>query len=239
MIVKTKAIVFSSVKYAEADLIATCFTEKEGIKSYLLKNILKARKTGLKASYFQPLSQLELIANHKNKGNLEYIREAKIAIPYQNLHTNIIKGSLVMFLSEILKNCIREEEPNQPLFRFISESLIWLDQNNETANFHIYFLLELSRFLGFYPDTENIDFPFFNLIEGKFEQNKTELYSTDKILSKNLKLFFNHSLEEIKTISFSKQNRSAILDTILTYYQLHIQGYRKPKSLAVFNQLFN
>ena len=78
MVVATKAIVFSAIKYSEADLIVSCFTETSGMKSYLLRNILKSKKGKLKASFFQPLTQLEIIADHKNKGTLEYIKEAKI-----------------------------------------------------------------------------------------------------------------------------------------------------------------
>lgn len=239
MIVSTEAIVFSSLKFGEADLIVTCFTKKEGVKTYLLKNILKSKKKGIKASYFQTLTQLELIANHKNKGTLEYIREVKIGIPYRTLHTDIIKGSLVMFLSEILKNCIREEEANFPLYDFISDSLIRLDQQEESANFHIYFLIKLTRFLGFYPDLSHIDFPYFNLMEGRFELQKTEPYSADKSVSKNLKMFFKEDTETVQSLPFSKKDRAEILEVLLVYYQLHVQGYKKPKSLEVFQKLFS
>src|SRR5690606_4584105 len=112
MIVKTKAIVFSSIKYADADLIVTCFTEEFGIQSYLLRSILKSKKSSLRASFFQPLTQLDLVVTHRNKGKLEYIREAKVISPYETLHTDLIKTSLVMFLAEILKSTIREEEAN-------------------------------------------------------------------------------------------------------------------------------
>ncbi|MDX1782636.1 MAG: recombination protein O N-terminal domain-containing protein, partial [Aequorivita vladivostokensis] len=122
MVVATKAIVFSAIKYSEADLIVSCFTETAGIKSYLLRNIMKTRKGKLKASFFQPLTQLELIAEHKNKGTLEYIKEAKISFPYKTLHTDIVKSGLVMFLAEMLKNCIREEETNNELFVFLENA---------------------------------------------------------------------------------------------------------------------
>lgn len=239
MTVKTKAIVFSAIKYAEADLIVTCFTEKAGIKTYLLRNILKSKKSGLKTSYFQPLTQLELVATHKNKGTLEYIREAKIAVPYKSLHTDIVKTGLVMFLSEILKSCIREEEANVQLYHFIEQSLLWLDENQQVANFHIYFMLQLSSYLGFYPDATDKNLPYFNLLEGKFQLNKIEPYCMEGETVDHLKMFFDNDKEELKSLHLSKQSRSNLLDVLLTYYQLHVQGYKKPKSLAVLNQLFN
>lgn len=239
MTVKTKAIVLSSIKYAEADLIVTCFTEKNGVKSYLLRNILKSRRSGLKASYFQLLTQLELVATHKNKGTLEYIRDAKIAVPYGTLHTDIIKTSLVMFLSEILKNCIREEEANDPLYHFLEKSLLWLDENDQVSNFHIYFMLQLSYYLGFYPDASEKDLPYFNILEGKFQLNKTDHYCMEGKTIDHLKLFFDHSDEALKTLQLSKQSRSNLLDLLLIYYQLHVQGYKKPKTLPVLNTLFS
>lgn len=238
MIVKTKAIVFSAIKYSEADFIACCYTESDGIKTYLLRNILKSRKSGLKASYFQPLTQLDIIANHKNKGTLEYIREAKIAIPYSTLHTNIVKSSLVLFLAEMCKNCIREEETNIWLFNFLEESLLWLDQNDEVANFHIYFLLRLSHFLGFYPDATNIEDKFFNIQEGNFQKSKNTEYCLEGETVDSMKLFFNSSLYNMGSIKLSKSVRSNLLELLLTYYSFHIQGYQRPKSLAVVSQLF-
>ncbi len=238
MLVSTKAIVFSAIKYAEADLIVSCFTEEAGLKTYMLRGILKSKKGKLKASYFQPLTQLEVIADHKNRGNLEYLREAKIFYPYKSLHTNIVKSSLVMFLSEMLKNCIREEEKNVELYRFLENSLISLDEKEQVANFHIYFLLELSNYLGFYPDASNSDLAFFNVLEGNFQADDTDDYCLEGVYIEEFKRFFNISIDTLEQIKLNKNNQQDILNLILNYYQLHIQGYRKPKSLPILNQLF-
>lgn len=239
MVVATKAIVFSAIKYSEADLIVSCFTEVAGIKSYLLRNILKSKRGKLKASYFQPLTQLELIAEHKNKGTLEYIKEAKVFYPYQTLHTDIVKSGLVMFLSEMLKNCIREEESNLELYSFLEHSFQWLDQSDEVANFHIFFLLQLSMHLGFYPDASNIDEAYFNIMEGNFQGVNTSNYCLEGVQIENFKKFFGINLETLDTIKLSKTARHNLLELILAYYSFHVQGYQKPKSLAVLNQLFS
>ena len=238
MIVATKAIVFSAIKYSEADLIVSCYTQVAGIKSYLLRGVLKTKKGKLKASYFQPLTQLELIAEHKNKGTLEYIREAKVFNPYKTLHTTIVKSGLVMFLSEMLKNIIREEEPNDQLYIFLENSFNWLDQNEEVANFHIFFLLQLSMYLGFYPDASNIEDKYFNIMEGSFQSTYTSNYCLEGRQIENFKHFFNINFETLGSIQLSKTERQTVLELILTYYSFHVQGYQKPKSLAVLNQLF-
>lgn len=239
MLVNTPAIVFSSIRYSEADLIVHCFTKTDGIKSYMLRNILKAKKAKLKASFFQPLTQLDIIADHKNKGTLEYIKDAKISVPYQTLHTQIIKSGMVLFLAEMLKNCIKEEEPNESLYHFIENSLLWLDSNDDIANFHILFLLELSKHLGFYPDAIHIENEYFNLMDGVFQNNSTDNYCFNGVAITEFKRFFGINFDAVTAIKMNKKTRSEVLNVLLLYYQLHVQGYHKPKSLSVLNQLYS
>jgi len=107
----------SAIKYGEADLIVKCYTQL-GLKSYMLKGVMKSKKGRLKAAYFQPLTHLELVARHNNKGNLNFIKEVKISYPYQTIPFNIIKQTMVLFLSEVLSKSIYEEEENRQLFEY-------------------------------------------------------------------------------------------------------------------------
>ena len=240
MVVTTPAFVFSKIKYGDADLIVTCFTKSDGVKTYLLRGVLKSKKGKLRAALFQPLTYLDLEAFHKNKGTLERIKEAKVGIPYQSLHTDVVKGSLVLFLAEVLQYAIQEEEANDPLFSFLTQSVIWLDSNNDhIADFHILFLLKLTTYLGFYPDASNSDLPYFNLVEGNFQGTPFG----DKVQRKEtitaFKLFFGINFDALSQIKLSKVVRLEVLNLLLLYYQLHLQGFKKPKSLEVLQQLYN
>lgn len=238
MVITTKAIVLSSIKYSEADLIVKCYTKSSGLKSYLLKNILKSKRGKLKASYFQPLTLLEIEAVHKNKGNLERINEAKILYPYQSLHTQVVKSAMVIFLAEILTSSIQEAAEDKALYQYLEKSFIWLDSANEIANFHILFLLKLSIYLGFYPDTSTIAQPYFNLLEGNFQVNNIGRYCVDGVHVAELKQFFGIEFEAISRIKPTKKIRMDILNLLLMYYQLHLQSFKKPKSLLVLNKIF-
>jgi DNA repair protein RecO (recombination protein O) len=48
---------------------------------------------------------------------------------------------------------------------YFLEIAFWLDAHDEIANFHLILLLEVSKYLGFYPDIL-IDMPFFEMTEG-------------------------------------------------------------------------
>lgn len=239
MQVETKALVFSSVKYGEADLIVTCYTERFGLKSYLLRAVLRAKKSKLRASLFQPLTLLQLNAYHKDKGTLERIQDAQILVPYKTLHTQVVKTSLVMFLSEILKNSVKEEEANLELFRFLMSSLLWLDENEKIANFHLAFLLKLTGHLGFYPDFIHCELPYFNLMDGVFQKSPTGDFSEGGAGIQVMIQLHHCTLNDISTLAIDKKNRIETLQVLLKYYQLHVQDYRTPKSLAVLTQLFH
>ena len=239
MQVTTKAIVFSAIKYGDTSLIVKAYTASDGIKSYLLRGVLASKKGKLKSAYFQPLTQLEIVANHKNKGTLETIKEAKVFYHYQTLYADMAKNAMTLFLAELLGNSIREEEQNEDLFEYLIASLQWLDMNKDVANFHLYFMLSLTRFLGFYPDVYQIDKPYFDLLEGEF----VAIESLNPILrGENIyyfKTFLGINFDAMHTVKMKKTNRQELLKSLILYFELHLQGFRKPKSLAVLNEVFN
>ncbi|WP_420570960.1 DNA repair protein RecO [Kordia sp.] len=238
MLVSTKAIVISTIKYGDAGVIAKCFTASDGIKSYLLRGILKSKKGKLKIAYFQPLMQLEIVANHKNKGSLEYIKEVKTVYPYASIHTNIIKSSIVLFLSEILNYSIQEEEKNETLFKFIENALQWLDIHDEISNFHISFLIQLTKYFGFYPEIKHIHKNYFDLHEGQFFDMST---MNECITGENLTCFkqlLGIKFDEQNTIKLSSYRRNEILAILIQYFKLHLQGFRQPKSMEVLHEVF-
>ena len=93
MQIKTKAIVLSALKFNEKSLIVKCFTLSDGLKSYFVPSAFSSKKNNQKIAYFQPLTLLEIEANHKNKGTLEYFKEIKIATPFYTINTNVYKAT--------------------------------------------------------------------------------------------------------------------------------------------------
>lgn len=239
MLVTTKAIVISALKYAEADLIVKAYTFSDGLKTYMLKGILKSKKGKFKTSLFQPLTQLEIVAKHRGKGNMEYLTDARLAHHYKSLHTDVVKSALIMFLAEVLRNSIQEEEANQALFNFLENSFLILDQTEQVGNFHLLFLLKLSGYLGFSPDDSQKDLACFNLLEGSFQEFKTNDYSIEGENVKILSSFLGINFDEISRIKLNQSSRRNFLNMLLLYFELHIEGFKKPRSLSVFNEIFN
>ncbi|UMB52906.1 DNA repair protein RecO [Lutibacter sp. A64] len=238
MIETTKAIVINTIKYGDTSLIVTCYTEKSGLKTYMLRGVLKAKKAKVKAAYFQPLMQLNLTANHNTKGTLNSIKEVEVINFYNSIYTDIKKQSIALFLSEILYYVIKEEEENSLLFRYLEASLLWLDTHETVSNFHLLFLLNLTKHLGFYPVTKNADFPYFNLLEGNFT-NSTSVNTVSGEKITQFKKLLGINFDVLHTVNFSASNRYDVLSILIQYFELHVSGFRKPKSLNVLKSVFS
>jgi len=237
MLVKTKAIVISSLKYQEKSLIVKCFTRSEGLKSYFVRDAFSSRKSNQKIAYFQPLTILEIEAIHKNKGTLENFKEIKIATPFQSIYSDIYKSTIAMFVSEILHHSIHEEEKNEALFVFLETALNWLDTHNEIANFHLILLLEMTKYFGFYPDISQIENTFFEMKDGVFSPfhsvNSLSEHESS-LLKKLIELRFDSDKK-----TFHTTERQIILKILIEYYSFHLEGFKKPKSLEVLREVFS
>ena len=237
MLVKTKAIVISSLKFQEKSLIVKCFTLSDGLKSYFVRDAFSARKGNQKIAYFQPLTLIEIEAIHKNKGTLEQFKEIKINSTFQTIHSDVVKSTMTLFLSEMLHHSIHEEEKNEALFHFIESALKWFDHHDEITNFHLIFLLEITKYLGFYPDISEIQFPFFEMKEGVFMplHSLTSLNEHETLLFKKLiDLEFDNNQK-----TFHVSERQIVLRILIDYYSMHLDGFKKPKSLEVLKEVFS
>ncbi|QSS98267.1 DNA repair protein RecO [Psychroflexus sp. ALD_RP9] len=237
MQIKTTGLVLSTVKYSEADLIVSIFTKEKGLVSFFLKGIRKAKRSKLKSSQFQLLSCLALDFTYRDNKSMQFIKEAKTHISLQNLQQNIYKSTMCMFLAEVLKLSIQEEEQNIALYQFLENSLQSLDQASTYADFHLQFLVELTRFLGFYPEINHNDYAYFNLLEGAFQSEELSKYvisgSNVQILEQCL-----NSSDLFSSLRIHQKKRQDFLDMLLYYYEIHLDGFRIPKSKAILEQVF-
>lgn len=233
MLLRTRAIVLNTVRYQEKSLIVRCLTREAGIKSYFIHS---AFGKGRKISYFQPLTILDVLASHRNKGTLENLREISLGLTYQSIPADIYKSTIAIFLAEVLHHAVREEQPNPPFFDFLETALHWLDTHDETANFHLIAMVQITRFLGFYPDVSNKAESFFDLRDGRFTSHcGTEALSEPEtqLFSRLLDLKFGSDQK-----LFSGTQRQILLRILLDYYAMHLEGFNRPKSVDVLREVF-
>jgi len=239
MLASTKAIVLSKLKFKDSDVIVKCYTKEFGVKSYLLRNILKSKKGKLKIAYFQELTILDLETDQRDGRSLQYIKELKLAYHYHSVHTNVVKSTIAMFLSEILSTILKEEEGNTELFQFLETSFVWFDQSDTDASFHLMFLIELTKYLGFYPNLHQLESNYFNLESGRFQKIESGLFCVEGEKLIFLKELLGIKFDANKKLNITNNQKRELLDMILIYYNLHLDSFKKPKSIDVLNQVFS
>jgi len=234
MIVSTKAIVLQSIKYQEKSLIVKCFTEKEGINTFFVKNAFSKSKSQ-SISYFQPLTLLNISYKEKKNNQLTYFSSLSLHYSYVSLHTDFNKSMVVMFLTEVLNQVLKDEQHRENLYTYLEKSFIWFDTAEWNPDFHIYFLFQLTKYLGFYPDDSHTKDLYFDKREGCFKNDyNPDCLNEDETLS--FKKGLNITLTKPSGLNGSE--RKKILDLLLGYFQLHTHQSRQIHSLQVMNELF-
>ena len=239
MIQKLKAIILHTVKYTDNSLIVYAYTDKFGRQTYIV-NCSYGRGIKNRASLFQSLFLLDIEAYHKQSANIQRIKEYKLSEPLHSITFEIKKTTIAMFLAEVLYKIIREEEPNEKLFDFIFNSILIFDRITEGAeNFHLHFLANMSKYIGFYPQNIDTENGFFDIKNGQILQAipQHELYFDSKntqILQQLLQI----KVSDIHQVELNRLQRERFLNAILDFYNYHFDKLSPINSLKVFTELF-
>ncbi len=241
MITKTTGIIFHSFKYGETSVIARIFTKDLGLQSYIVPGVRKHRAK-IKQNLFQPLSILELVVYYKERGGLQRIREIISPRPFDNIPYDIAKSSIAIFIAEMLHLSLKNHEPNPPLFAFIHDAVRQLDQaQGRVADFHLVFLLQLSRFLGFQPrDNYDARNSAFNLKEGVFQPPTT---CPEVLMDQNASRYFHKiaitKMEDAGTVMIPGTYRKQLLHTTIDFFRYHLDGMQEVKSHTILEMVLN
>ena len=256
MLIKTDAIVLRAIKYGEQKLIVDLFTRSHGRLSFVA-TVPKSAHGKLKKQYFQPLTLLTIEGDVRQQAQLQKLREASILTPLPTLLTDPSKRSISLFLSEFLYHALRSEQRDEPMFDYIANGIQWLDgRDGSFANFHLVFLMHLSRFLGFYPNLEEpstgIQSPFtlhpssatvslyFDLRAASFclhpPVHRDFLQPEEAGM---LRLMMRMDYSNMHLFRLNRQQRTRCIEVALQYYKLHLPDFPDLRSLDVLHELWN
>ncbi len=232
MLIKTRAIVLHHVKYGESSLVVTLYTERHGRMTCMVSGI-RSKKTHLSLPFFQPLTLLEAEIYYKSNREIHRLKEISCPYHYTSIPFSITKSTISLFLAEIVWLTLREEEANEELFNFLFHAFQLLDSKDEgVANFHLLFLIHYSRYLGIFPSDPDAltdvsgfaDLKLFRNLPGETRRIFVEMLKT--------------SLAGAEKIPLTRSGRVILLDALVTYYEEHLEGMGRIKSVAVLKEIF-
>ena len=240
MLTKTQAIVLHSLKYGETRLIVDMFTRSQGRQSFIV-SIPKSVKGKIKKQLFQPLTLLEIESDLRPKLQLQKLSDVRLASPFSSIPFDPNTLSISLFIAEFLYYALRSEQHNEPLFDYIVNSIQWLDaQTGRFANFHLVFLMRLSRFLGFYPNLDHYQTgDYFDLRESIFLSappvHRDFLHPQE---AEKIQLMMRMDFPTMHLFRMSHQERNRLLEVSLIYYRLHLPDFPELKSVSVLQELY-
>ena len=229
-----------TVRYGDASLVVDMLTGQHGRVSFMVK-VSKSPHGKMRKQLFQPLNIVEIDFDFREKSSLQRLRDIRLAAPLASLHLNPYKLSIGMFLAEFLTHATRDEHETDLLYQFVESSILWLDEVEQGfANFHLVFMIRLTRFIGFSPNTDSgVEGGYFDLLNACFT---SEMPLHGHFLhpheASKIGLLMRLNFQTMHLCAMSRDERNRCTEVILEYYRLHVPGFPTMKSLDVLKELF-
>lgn len=220
---KVQGVVIQTVRYGDTSLVVKVLTKNFGMKSYMVKGAFN-RTSKNRAALFQQLNIIDYVEAGKPNGNaLGYLKDVQLAYAYQSLPFEMNKSAIMMYVSELLSKTLVGQEQNDDLYVFVVKSMQWLDLvDSGFANFPLFFTLELTRFLGFYPKTDYADGFCFDMMEGQFVADyPIHPYYLGASASALLYHFLGLGIDEACRLPLNVTQRRELMDGLMVFMRLH------------------
>lgn len=238
MLTKTRGIVLRKLNYGETSLIVDIFTEEHGLMSYIIGGVRKPKsRTG--SALLQLMAIVELVAYHSEKSQLHRIKEVQPAHVFQHIPGDVRKNAIVLFLAELCSKVIRQTEKHPRLYNMIDQTIRDLDAAQaHFADTHLLFMIRLADHLGFGPEERtDTNAGFFDLLDGRFSTTippheyhvrEPDLFNQYLIAARQ---------DGVMSVSSDRITRNQMLDTLLLYFQLHIDKMPVIKGHLVLREI--
>lgn len=232
----TEGIVLHKVNYSETSLIIKIFTLKNGLQSFIFQG---AKRKNKKGNLISPLSIIQINYFQRQDSELAKISEVQSEVSYKTIPFNPIKSGIVFFINEIIYNSVKEEQYNPDLYHYLKNSLCILDLIDNPANFPIQFLIDFTKYLGFYPALEP-DAKFFDLLEGKFSKyspNHPNYLEGENV--QLLILLMKRKYDDESPLHINAATRRQLTNDMISYYKVIFDNFKTIKSLPILEMTFH
>ena len=237
---KFKGIVLNTIRYSDKHNIVHIYTDGRGLMSFAVP-LGKTPAARLRNALLMPLSLVDLEAGVRSGRDLAVLREVRRNYPLATIYSDPMKNAIALFISELLAHVIQEPEGNDPLFRYIEQSVQLLEQlPGHVANFHICFLYHLGAHLGIQPNVESYhEGHWFDMTDGVFVPAAARGHmNLPPQEAQVIHLLSRMTFSNMTVFRFNREERNRMLDVIISYYRLHNAAIGTLRSPDILKQLF-
>ena len=168
-------------------------------------------------------------------------KEVRGGFVLQSLPFDVRKSTMALFMAEVLYRLVREyDEPNQALFDFVWNCVGALDSMDEgVANFHLWFLANLSRFLGFCPGNDYSADDWFDIREGLYTKTRPQHVSfMTQECTRILRDMMECDVRCLAEIGLNRTQRVEFLNAVLVYFGYHLDAISAVQSVRILREVF-
>ncbi len=219
------AILLHRINYSDRSLIVTFFTENSGVQKFYYQ-VAKKKTAGL-----LPFTVYEIEYYKRPDSDLGKLTllQPKQGLSFQ-IQLNPVKNSIAFLLTEIMRKCLHTDQSEPELFKFIRQTILTLQESEDTSFFMIQFLIDFANKLGIQPEISTQNELYFNLQDGEF----TSVYTSDTILKKGIAVSLIQAIMRNDPLNiYAKKDRVEAFEILITYYKLHIPGFDVQRSLDI------
>ncbi len=234
---ESRVIVLHLTKYGDKSLVVQALDSERGRSGFFLRSAGKGRGA---LGAFHPLSILDVVSV-SGKGSLEYIRTSEPPYSLGSIRSDPYKSAIALFISELLYRCLTDGAMDRDMFDFLQEEILALEgEGGSVANFHLHFLVEFCRTMGFRPkDNYAPESPLFLPYSAEFTgaDSLAETFAPEEslLLHKLLSL----PRPQAMAIRLSRETRGAFAQKMVDYLSYHLSQNLNIRSLKVLHGLFS
>lgn len=232
---KTRGVVLHSVKYGERKLIVYMLTRDFGRRSFI---------TNIGSGGRGVIQQLFILDfdGWAGRGELHSMDRPSQGEALRNIPFDVVKSTIALFLAELLYRLIQDEQADHELYDFVERTVMALDStdsSNASANFHLWFLVHLTRYMGYMPEDNYTTGAVLDYRNGQYITHMPQhtLYMPHAE-AQLFHLLAGMSIDDLGSLPLGRTARVALLERLIDMYGYHTDAIHQVNSLRILAEVF-
>lgn len=162
-------LMLSKIPYGDKGHILKIWTRPFGVQAYMVHSV-RSGKSGMRPALLLPMTALDAVVSHRDKGHLEKVSEVRALVVWKRLATDPMCQALCLFAAEILTKTLKAGDSSEDFFDDVMDALHrWDEPGTSLAMAAVELCALMAHHLGFALEPEDYRSGWeFDLQEGQF-----------------------------------------------------------------------
>lgn len=236
----TEAFVLRAARQGDTSLLVHALTPQHGLISLLVKGA-SGKRSRNPASRFRQLALLEITVARFRTEELNVLGDSRLVEWFPEIAENPTRSAVAQFIQEFVYKLVRHETPDESLYSFLRSVPQSLTLVRKPENFHLTFLMAITRNLGISPriDPTETQKPYFDLRSGESVPLRPvhSAYLEGESLLAFAEVAESGNLVSGDKWRLNRTARTVLLEALLEYFRFHLPELGALRSVAVLAEL--